>query len=385
MLKIGEIIGDFEVIRHYKDERNKPHTIAKCIRCGAEKDVIYFCSRRTKQTCKVCNKDARKKYKNLIIDNKIYANVQELADETGICKLIIEKYLRKNDIVGLTNLIVERRIKTITPIEGEIWKDIPNYEGKYQVSNKGRVVRLTDTHGNYRPLLVGYDWKSVKNQKYEKSAVYRMVKLPKLPTDIKGYAGGRSYRIHRLVAELFIPNPNNYPEVNHINGDGRDNRVENLEWCTSHDNAIHSRRILKRGFSFQTGEKNGHSQLTWEQVKEIRQMYAENPQMDYPDIARVFGVSKGMIGDIIRNKRWIDSTYVPPTTSHYFRKYNISEKRKGIYTKIIPPTLSKEIVAQIREEYSKNNISQIQLAKKYGISRTLVSDIVNYKRGYAKL
>lgn len=383
--KIGDKIGDFKVIRVYRDDKKKKHTVVKCINCGYIKNRISFATRGGKQVCKNCNKDAFKKWKDIIIDNQKYANVEEISKKTGLCKEIIKKYLRENNIVGLTNRIIERRMKTVVPIKGEIWKDIPGYEGKYQVSNKGRVVRLTDSYGKYRPLLVGYDWKSTKLKKYKNAAIYRVVRLPKLPGDTNIYAGGRGFKVHRLVATLFIPNPNNYPEVNHKNGDGRDNRVENLEWCTGHDNAIHARRILKRGLAKIKGENNGNAKLSWEEVKKIRYLYKECPNINYNLLAKCFNVQKSVIGDIIRNDSWVDSTYIPPARSHYFIKMGIKSKRKPNLIKVRPVTISKEVVYEIREEYVKNNISQIKLAKKYGISRALISDIVNYKRGYAKI
>lgn len=74
------------------------------------------------------------------------------------------------------------------------------------------------------------------------------------------------YPLHRLVAEHFIPNPLNLPQVNHKNGDRYDNRVENLEWCTAQDNILHAYRTkLKTN----AGEKNPIAKLTEEDVKKI--------------------------------------------------------------------------------------------------------------------
>jgi hypothetical protein len=107
--------------------------------------------------------------------------------------------------------------------------------------------------------------------------------------------------IHRLVGETFIPNPENYPQINHIDGNKLNNHVSNLEWCTGSDNIKHAIEIgLQKP---NNGEENGRSKLTEQQVFEIRQLYSSG---DYilKELGEKFGVSYSLIGKIINNKNW---------------------------------------------------------------------------------
>ena len=104
----------------------------------------------------------------------------------------------------------------------EEWKDIEGYGGIYQISNLGRVKSLqrlvNNTHCSKR--LIKESFLSVKRKSHQ----YDYVSLYKNNKQKRAY-------IHRLVAQAFIQNPNNYTDVNHKNEVKRDNRVENLEWC----------------------------------------------------------------------------------------------------------------------------------------------------------
>jgi hypothetical protein len=111
----------------------------------------------------------------------------------------------------------------------EEWKDIKDYEGLYKVSNLGRVK------SNYKGLERLLKPLS-KNNGYLFVILYKDTKPTK-------------YYVHRLVAKAFIPNPENKPQVNHIDEDKSNNMVSNLEWVTAKENMNHGTRGLRAGIS----------------------------------------------------------------------------------------------------------------------------------------
>lgn len=113
----------------------------------------------------------------------------------------------------------------------ETWKDISGYEGLYQVSNFGRVKSLSKYCGN-RPTE-----ERLCSQHFLRG--YKRVTLCK--NNILKHK-----QVHRLVAEAFIPNTDNKPQVNHKNGIKDDNRMDNLEWVTVNENLNHALNILKK-------------------------------------------------------------------------------------------------------------------------------------------
>jgi hypothetical protein len=156
----------------------------------------------------------------------------------------------------------------------EIWK---TYIEKYQVSNCGNVMNekrnrlLIPCHSNNGYLIV--------NLRYESKH--------------------KTHYVHRMVAETFIPNPENHNQINHIDGDKTNNNVSNLEWCTGTHNRLHAFRI---GLQISLkGEKSGRSKLTESQVKKIKELHGVLTQKE---IAKTFNVTYATIGRIHRNEIW---------------------------------------------------------------------------------
>lgn len=152
-------------------------------------------------------------------------------------------------------------------------KDIKNYEGLYKINIYGSI------------------W-SCKRRKWLSI------------NDMGGYLGitlckngiCKSYKIHRLVAETFISNDNNLPQVNHKDGNKLNNNVENLEWCTSSQNLKHA---IKTGLKQYTYV----NKLTIDEVKTIKQLL-KYEDTTHNNIAKVFNVSRSAISDINSGKTW---------------------------------------------------------------------------------
>lgn len=172
----------------------------------------------------------------------------------------------------------------------EIWRDIKGYED-YQVSNLGRVRSLervilrsdgTTEKRKSRVLKT-----SQKSNLYDATVLYKNKKH-------------KSFLVHRLVAITFIPNPNNLPQVNHINGIKKDNRVENLEWCTHQENITHS---IRTGLKNTNGSKNCNALLTEKEVLEIRDKYIPF-KYSCRMLAEEYNVKTSTINKIVCNLAW---------------------------------------------------------------------------------
>lgn len=107
-------------------------------------------------------------------------------------------------------------------LEGEEWRDVVGYEGYYMVSSLGRVVSLARPYNNNRGI--SFTKTRILSPRLNSGGYYQVVLT---------INGNRTQpHIHKLVAEAFIPNPNNYPQADHIDCDKLNNRADNLRWCT---------------------------------------------------------------------------------------------------------------------------------------------------------
>lgn len=184
---------------------------------------------------------------------------------------------------------MEQGTKTIPAVE--VWKDIEGYEGLYLVSNLGLVRSLERIEENlrkgkpYNRLHRGRTLKPIKH-----FTGYYLVTLNK---------GGEhhSMRLHRLVAQAFVPNPDNLPEVNHKDENKANNRADNLEWCDG---------------SYNTNYGTGKYRKTSKRMRKVEQLTADGQHIAYFDAVRIAsratGCSVGHIQESIK-KGWLTHGY----------------------------------------------------------------------------
>lgn len=164
----------------------------------------------------------------------------------------------------------------------EIWKDIKDFEGLYQVSTCGRIR-------SFDRIVISCTGRNIRR----KGLILSTSKLHLFKSGTE-----KAISVHRLVAETFIKNPENKPCVNHINGNRNDNLVENLEWCTQKENIHHAIKVL--------GFKPPASIGIYYNSKAVKVISRDGSVNYFPsqsEAARQLGIQSCNISRIVNGKR----------------------------------------------------------------------------------
>jgi len=165
-----------------------------------------------------------------------------------------------------------------------MWKQIRNYPD-YRIDENGNIISYKrNKETPLHPILTKYGYYEV---------------------DLYLKGKRRRFKVHRLVAETFIPNINNLPQINHKNGNKLDNTVKNIEWCTCKDNLKHARESgLNTSIPPPNGEgiRNSRSILNEEQILQIREKAAKG--ITHKIIALEYNIGESTVSGIVARIRW---------------------------------------------------------------------------------
>lgn len=220
----------------------------------------------------------------------------------------------------------------------EEWREIPGLLG-YEASSEGRIRRT---------VAVGrYGANHVLSQNVSEPG-YPRVNLQLL--------------VHGLVARAFLGTRPKGRFINHKDGNKRNAAADNLEYVTPSDNAVHAYTLGLQP----CGERHGRARLTDAQVAEIRTQYG-GLAGEQSRLAEVYGVSQGLISQIVRGEIW---THLPLGK---VQRSNARHLRGEVH---LFATVTDTVVRRLREQYAVGGVTHDDLAKQYNISRTTVSRII---------
>lgn len=190
-------------------------------------------------------------------------------------------YSSKKEAIEVSSHFKKDRLRRVCKENGHDVLDGVIIEKHYILFSNGDIF-IADTAHKLKPFLNGAGYLSVK-------------------------LNGKTFRVHRLIGENFIPNPDNKPCINHIDGVKTNNKISNLEWCTQSENIKHAFDTgLKKPANLK-GEDCPWSKIKWNDVRYIREHYIpRDPIYGQHGLAKRFNISPSMVGHIVNNERWIE-------------------------------------------------------------------------------
>ena len=216
--------------------------------------------------------------------NKFYGTAMARAKKKIRAYADIRRKIRE----GKDNEKLTRHQQDISvPCEEEVWADIPEYEGVYQISSCGRVKSLPQKH----PSVNGGFYLT-----RERILCPRKHRNGYLNVQLCRNGNKRNYYVHRLVAKTFLrnDNPKEYIHVNHINEDKTDNRVNNLEWCDRVYNAVYGTKIKRM---LKCREVNKTMQKIVEKKNQAGSIGAEKPVACFNDNGCIIAEYKSLMAE----------------------------------------------------------------------------------------
>ena len=230
----------------------------------------------------------------------------------NVTKLVTESFLRNpnmyNDVNHIDGNIENNDMSNLEWIpdamqialaNGEEFRDV-KYNNEYKISDHSTLIKVYDkyaTNKNGDKILIEHVVKKLKPRINKAGKGYYDVGMPCIGEN--GVKILKTKLIHRLVAEAFIPNPKNKPQVNHIDGNKLNNHVSNLEWVTSLENIQHA---IRTGLTKQKGEDHGRTAMANDTVRLIIQELLNGKRV--VDISKKYDVHKKVVSDIKAKRNW---------------------------------------------------------------------------------
>lgn len=171
----------------------------------------------------------------------------------------------------------------------EIWKDIDELHGHYQISNMGNTRRKERLRKGNAPYYIPA--KTAKQQNNGHGYLQLYVCVDRIRN---------MYYVHRLVAKYFLERVEGKNLINHKDSNRSNNNVNNLEWCTYSENALHASKFGNA----KKGELSHFSKLNTQKVLALRRLYKINPLFNKLKIAQKIGVSDSVIHAVIKRRTW---------------------------------------------------------------------------------